>query len=228
MIRFTRASAVNKVKKLHFLLLYPLGKAPSQRFRFEQFIPFFVKEGYECTENIFYDNRTYSLLYKKGRRIILGLRIAQCFFRRCRHLFFIGKYDVIFIQRGAAPVGPPIFEWIIRYVYRKSIIYDFDDAIWINPLEQRSKWKRWLKGNAKVRHICKWSHTVVVGNGFLEMYAKKFSKNVYKIPTVVDTENKFSPAESPENKIPIIGWTGSHTTLPYLEAMEPVHPIIGI
>src|SRR5687768_14455204 len=111
-----------KKKKLHFLLVYPLNTAPSQRFRFEQFFPSFGKNGFACTVNCFYDEKTFASLYAKGGKLQLAARMVRCFLRRCGHLFTLATYDCILIQRGAAPFGPPIFEWVIRFLYRKPII----------------------------------------------------------------------------------------------------------
>ncbi len=212
---------MNEKKRFHFLLIYPLNTAPSQRFRFEQYFPLLEKKGIKYSTNCFYNASTFSELYGGGK-LKLGMRVLFCFFRRCIHLFSIGKYDRIFIQRGAAPFGPPFFEWIIHFLWRKEIIYDFDDAIWMPPEKKTSFLKRIIKAYHKVGTICKWSHTVVVGNEYLAAYARRFNENVIIIPTVVDTKNRFIPLELKKNNDPVvIGWTGSHTTLSYLEDLEP-------
>ncbi|MFC0775984.1 glycosyltransferase [Terrimonas alba] len=213
---------MGKIKKVHFLLIYPLHTAPSQRFRFEQFFPAFEKEGYLVSTNCFYDADTFSTLYTKGGKVKLAARMLICFLRRCLHLFTLSGYDCILVQRGAAPFGPPLFEWVIRYIYRKPIIYDFDDAIWLQPEKKISLLQRWVKSYSKVGKICRWSHTVVVGNQYLAEYANKFSKNVRIIPTVVDTDNRFVPVIQEKRDRLVIGWTGSHSTLPYLESLTPV------
>lgn len=205
----------------HFLLMYPLKTAPSQRFRFEQYFPLLKKHNIVFTTSSFYDHKTYSLLYLKRKRFLFVFRLIMCFFRRCKEMFFLRRYQFIFIQRAASPFGPPIFEWIIRFIYNKKIIYDFDDAIWM-PQFKTSAFGKWMKGYYKVRYICKWSHRVVTGNKYLFEYASKFSKKAYVIPTVVDTDN-FKPAVNIQLNNPIrIGWTGSHSTLLYLELLEPV------
>ena len=213
---------MDKIKKLHFLLVYPLHKAPSQRFRFEQFFPYLDKAGFDCSANCFYDEKTFSLLYIQKNKGRLAVRMLFCYLHRCAHMFTLSKYDYILIQRGAAPFGPPVFEWVIRYLYRKPIIYDFDDAIWLQPEKKPSRLRRWIKSSAKVGKICSWAHTVVTGNQYLAAYAGKFTHRVEMIPTVVDTEKTFTPGRLPQNKKTIIGWTGSHSTLPYLQQIEPV------
>lgn len=212
---------MSKIKKLHFLLVYPLGTAPSQRFRFEQFIPSFEQAGYACSANCFYDKKTFSQLYSKGSKLKLAGRMLTCFLRRCGHMMKLSQYDCILIQRGAAPFGPPVFEWIIRYIYRKPVIYDFDDAIWLQPEGKASVLAKLVKAYYKVRMICRWSKVTVVGNEYLAQYARQFSRNVVTIPTVVDTDKHYVPAPY-QSQQTTIGWTGSHTTLPYLESLETV------
>lgn len=205
----------------HFLLIYPLQTAPSQRFRFEQFFSLLNQHGIKFTTSSFYDEKTFSILYKNSNRLLLGLRLIGCFLRRCLHMFFLHRYQYIFIQRGASPFGPPVFEWIIRFIYRKPIIYDFDDAIWMSPQNKESPLSKWIKAYYKVKKICSWSQNVITGNQYLCNYAKQFSKSVYIIPTVVDTERFIPSVNNTKNPLSI-GWTGSHTTLPYLESLEPV------
>ena len=57
--------------------------------------------------------------------------VVRGFFKRIGDLFQLINFDYIFIYREAAPVGPPVFEFIICKILNKKIIYDFDDAIWI-------------------------------------------------------------------------------------------------
>jgi glycosyltransferase involved in cell wall biosynthesis len=197
-------------------------------------------------------------------------------------LFTISNYAYIFIHREAAPIGPPIFEWIIAKIFRKRIIYDFDDAIWIPNTSDQNKIAAVVKWHGKVSSIIKWSHKVSVGNAYLAEYARKYNRNVVINPTTIDTENGHnlvkdyswllnnipvanhqkeadhdkvdlmrqaqmqnkeeltapqppaSPSGSPEtpsnesSKVynrrskTIIGWTGSHSTLPYINEIIPI------
>jgi glycosyltransferase involved in cell wall biosynthesis len=119
-------------------------------------------------------------------------------------------------------MGPPIFEWIIAKVLRKKYIYDFDDAIWMpNYSQQHARFHR-MKAYWKIKHIIKWSHKVSAGNAFLVAYARNYCNNVVLIPTTIDTEHlHISPNKSASSEI-VIGWTGSHSTLPYLTVLLPV------
>ena len=116
------------------------------------------------------------------------------FTRRVRLLFKVSKFDKVFIHREATPVGPPWFEWVVAKVFRKPIIYDFDDAIWLpNSSKANEKLIGKFKNHGKTAKNCSWAKTVVVGNEFLAEYAREFCEDVRVIPTTVDTEGYHNP-----------------------------------
>jgi glycosyltransferase involved in cell wall biosynthesis len=130
----------------------------------------------------------------------------------------------VFIHREASPLGPPIFEWILTKVWRKKVVFDFDDAIWIPNTSQENKLAASLKAFWKIPKICKWVDTVAGGNDYLCNFAREQgAKNVLYLPTVVNTTNKYNQIKQHEEKAQVaIGWTGSHSTLKYLDALIPV------
>src|SRR5690606_26052851 len=142
--------------------------------------------------------------------------------RRWMLLFEIGAYDYIFIHREAAPLGPPVFEWLAAKVFKKKIIYDFDDAIWIPNTSKENKLAAWLKAFGKVKHICKWSYKISAGNQFLVNFAKQYNEHVVLMPTCVDTETGHKAVKTSFPDKPVVGWTGSHSTLFYLNEIMPV------
>ena len=79
-----------------------------------------------------------------------------------------------------------------------------------------------FKEELKVKLICKWSNKVVGGNEYLCNYAKHFNKNVVLIPTCVDVVNVHNQYKKPQEKKLVVGWTGSHSTLVYLDEIIPV------
>lgn len=151
--------------------------------------------------------------------------LVRGFVLRILHVFYTGRADFVFIHREAAPLGPPIFEWVIAKLFRKKIIYDFDDAIWMTDNVQESTFTRFLRHRSKVSSICKWSYRVSCGNTYLCTYAKHFSENVVLNPTTIDTEAIHNPTgypAKPASQFVEIGWTGSHSTLKYLKSIENV------
>ncbi len=135
------------------------------------------------------------------------------------------KADYVFIHREAAPLGPPVLEWLLAKVFRKKIIYEYDDAIWIPGGEKMSFIKKWLKATWKIKYIIKWSYKVAGGNEFLCNYARQYNSSVFFIPTVVDTEHgHFKQRDQHSSNKIVVGWTGTHTTLHNLEVIDGVIP----
>jgi glycosyltransferase involved in cell wall biosynthesis len=211
-------------KSILFLTPYPLKKAPSQRFRVESFFPVLMQNNFKVSIYPFLNENTWALLYLKGNLFLKTLGIARGFCKRWAQVFFkVPFYKYIFIHRESAPLGPPIFEWIIAKIYRKKIIYDFDDAIWIRNTSSANHFINWFKAFWKVKHICKWSYKIVVGNDYLYNYAVQFNEKVIKIPTAIDVDNGYDDRKKADVKEKVcIGWTGSHSTLKYLGEIVPV------
>jgi|SRR5688572_7017616 len=210
---------------IHFWVPYPVQVAPSQRFRVELFLPLLEKEGFRYELLTFLDKNAWDVLYQPGKGLIKAWGTLKGFFRRWVHLFRSLKADYIFLHREAAPVGPPVFEWLLVKVFRKKIIHEYDDAIWIPGGEEISFMKKILKATWKVKYIIRWSYKVVGGNDFLCEYAKQFNSSVIKIPTVVDTENNHHKLKNQHDaqKV-VVGWTGTHTTLHNLDEIELLIP----
>ncbi len=203
--------------KVLFLVPYPLHKAPSQRFRVELFEPYLQEAGIPYHIAPFMDDATWNSLYQKGSVFQKATGIIKGYLKRIKTCFIdVHQYKYVFVHREAAPLGPPVFEWIIAKLWRKKMIYDYDDAIWIPNTSNENKLAAWLKCFWKVKRICKWSYKVVGGNDYLCKYARQYSNNVVRIPTCVDMERMHNAIKQHGDHKPVVGWTGSHSTLPYI------------
>ncbi len=205
-----------------FLVPYPLGVAPSQRFRFEQYFSALEKNSISFVVVPFLDDKVWDVLYAKGNFGHKIFAVLKGFVKRYLLLFSLSKYDYIFIHREAAPVGPPLLEWLIAKVFRKKIIFDFDDAIWIPNTSESNKIFSILKFYGNTKSICKWAYKVSCGNEYLCNFAKEFNSNVVYNPTTIDTENYHNKTRQTANSKLVIGWTGSHSTVQYLNDLIPV------
>jgi glycosyltransferase involved in cell wall biosynthesis len=210
--------------KILFLIPYPIGESPSQRFRFEQYFKILVQNGHSFDHQSFLDSEDWKLFFQKGRSVIKIFFLVKGFFKRVSVLLKLSDYSIIFIHREVTPIGPPVFEWIISNIFKKKIIYDFDDAIWLTDRKNESIILKTLKWRSKVKSICRWSYKVSCGNEYLYSYSQQFNKQVLYNPTTIDTENLHNPSlHKIDNEIKIIiGWTGSHSTLKYLNDLEPI------
>lgn len=163
-------------------------------------------------------------MYQSGNYFSKISAIASGYLRRLFLLLHVSQYDFIFIHREATPAGPPIIEWLLAKIFRKKIIYDFDDAIWLTDKSDESFFERKLRWRSKVGSICKWSYKISCGNEYLASYARWFNKKVIVNRTTIDTLHMHNPdiyTRSIHNAL-TIGWTGTHSTLKYLEGLLPV------
>ena len=122
------------------------------------------------------------------------------------------SYDVIFLQRKLVP---RFFFKILR-ILSKKIIYDFDDAIFLDSNGKISNHK--LK---KFSYICSNSDLIFAGNDFLKNYANKFNKKTFLIPTCLDISKYILPVKKDKNFFDLV-WIGSKSTSKYLIEIIPL------
>lgn len=224
--------------KILFLTPYPIGYAPSQRFRFEQYFRLLLENGIAYDVQSFLDEDAWQILYKPGFIFSKVLGVIRGFARRIKMLFRVRNYQYIFIHREASPIGPPVFEWMLARFLKKRVIYDFDDAIWLPNTSETNRLAGRFKCHSKVEAICRWSYKVSCGNDYLREFASQFNVNVILNPTTIDTEglhvnapdsnaqsirvNSEPETISDTHQKVMIGWTGTHSTLYYLQPLLPL------
>lgn len=209
-------------KRIFILAPYPMDEAPSQRFRFEQYLSQLEERGHRIEFHPFLNRATWKALYREGSFFQKSIGMLGSFIRRFVLLFSLRKADVVFIHREASMIGPPIFEWIIARVLRKKFIYDFDDAIWLpNYSESNARFHR-LKNYGKVRKIMRWADKISAGNAYLRDFALQYNRHVEIIPTTIDLVHVHNTPSKHDQYPPNIVWTGSHTTMAYLSEFLPI------
>ena len=204
-----------------FLFPYPPDDAPSQRFRFEQYMPLLSAQGIEIRVQPFWSPAAWKILYKEGYFLRKVAGFIGGNIRRCYALILAMRCEFVFIHRECAPIGPPIFEWLLSRVLRKRIIYDFDDAIWLPNTSHENRIAAFFKWHQKVKSICAWSWKVSCGNQFLADFARSVNQHVIVNPTTIDTK-RHQPVSVKKKRITVIGWTGTHSTLQYLDEVITV------
>lgn len=172
----------------------------------------------------FFSQKAYRRVYQSGNLLSKIYGITESYLKRASLLFRLSPYEFVFIHREATPAGPPIIEFVIAKLFKKKIIYDFDDAIWLTDRNDEPLLFHWIRCRWKVGRICSWSHRISVGNEYLAQYARKFNRHTVVNPTTIDTLTLHTPraSENPQKDHVTIGWTGSHSTLKYLGHIVPV------
>src|SRR5262249_12257308 len=97
-----------KTKRILFIVPYPAGSAPSQRFRFEQYFDLLLARGFEYDVKPFLSKNAWSILYKKKSTLSKIGAVLAGMFRRVGLLTRMSRYGWIFIHREGTPIGPPV------------------------------------------------------------------------------------------------------------------------
>lgn len=208
-------------KRVLILLPYPPGRAPSQRFRIEHFTSLINEEVGEVTLAPFLDQSTWDIFYRKGQIGKKAWGLLKGYLRRYRLLLRVKRYDMIWIHRETAPMGLPVLAWCIAKLWKVPYIFEFDDAIWMKNVSAGNRLFSFLKPHRNAIYLMRNSRTNACGNAWLTDFAKTHNANSVCIPTVVDTRSVHNREQNQATNRPVIGWTGSHSTLKYLELIAP-------
>lgn len=197
----------------------PYDISPGQRYRLEQWEPFLRERGVEITYAPFADEELQALLYKPG---LIGRKLqltARSLGRRLATVRQAREFDLVYIFREAALLGPPIFEKLIHQ-RGVPIVFDFDDAIFVSYRSPANGYLSYLKFASKTKAVCRIAAHVMVGNPYLAEYAKQVNDRVTVVPSTIDTEKYRVPDRKEKNGPLVIGWTGSHSTVQHLDTLK--------
>lgn len=193
--------------------------SPGQRYRIEQWEPLLSARGVEIDYHSFEDEELHALIYKAGNLKQKLRLVARAFARRMALVRRIKEYDAVYVFREAALLGPPIFERLIHRS-RVPLIFDFDDAIFVAYRSPSNGYLSYLKFPAKTRTICRLATHVMAGNPYLADYAREVNSQVTIVPTTIDTEKYLMDETKTVSDPPVIGWSGSYSTVQHLDTLR--------
>ena len=214
-------------KKILVLCPFPQGVAAGQRLKYEQYFDRWRSNGWEVNVSPFMDKKLWKVAYKQGYFISKLVGVLKGYMRRLFDLYNIPKYDLIYIFMNVTPFFTSSFERIVRFL-SKSIIYDIEDNIHTyqkysskfdpNPISKFIKWP------GKVNYLIRTSDHVITSSPFLNEDCLKINKkkSCSYISCSLDT-NRFQPRSFFSNdKIVVIGWTGTYSSKQYLDQLRAV------
>lgn len=219
-------SRVAGKNRILILCPYPHGSAASQRFRFEQYIPALRARGFEIRQESFWDEATWRILYTPERPLRKAAATIMGFARRLMLVARAGSYDFVFIHLEAAPLGPPLIEWLIMLL-GKRIIYDIDDAIFLPRTSRANRVVSFFRFRSKVGFITKHSYKVIAVNPFLRDWALKYNEAVQVVPTTIDPDYHRPSAAAPARPRTVLGWTGTRATAPFLNLIRDALAVLA-
>lgn len=208
-------------KKILVLCPSPFGTNPGQRLKYEQYFESWKEAGYDVTVSSFQTQRFWDIIYKPGHIPEKIFWTIFGYLRRLLDLFRIPFYDGLYIFMSVTPFGPPIFETLVATL-NKKIIFDVEDMAFMPNASEANKWIVKLKGSTKYFYLMKKAKFVITSSVGLTEFVKKYNENAIDITATFNTD-RFLPVKDFSNKeVTTIGWTGSHSTVPYLHILDNV------
>jgi len=204
------------------LASYPV-EAAATRYRVYQFVKPLAERGINLTVRPFLDSDAFARLYQSRQIMQTALGFSVSAVRRFGDVFSARDADVLFVQREAMTLGPPVIEWLATKVGRCPMVLDLDDATYVSYTSPTyGRLGKTLKWFSKTDDLIRWAQVVTCGNRVIAEYVTGKGTPARIIPTVVDT-NVFRPAKPDRDGSPlIIGWVGTHSTYPFLKSIFPV------
>jgi glycosyltransferase involved in cell wall biosynthesis len=198
-------------------------EAAATRFRLVQLSAPLAQRGIDLTIHPFLDADTYSTLYDRTAWLRTTRGLLKAAGRRLRDVKQARDYDCLLVQREAMLFGPPLVETLAsRGRSHLPLVLDLDDATYVaydSPTYGR--FARWLKWPAKTDRLIDMAAMVTCGNNTVADYVTARGTPATIVPTVVDLDTWMPRPRQRNNTPPVIGWIGSHSTFPYLEAIAP-------
>lgn len=192
---------------------------PGQRYRLEQWEPHLRKRGVEITYQPFETPALNRVLYQAGQTRTKIAEVLRAFRQRAAGLRRVRDFDVVYVFREAALLGPAWFESRLA-ASGVPFVFDFDDAVFVAYKSPANGYLSYLKFPAKTKKICALAAHVTAGNPYLADYACAVNPNVTVIPTTIDVEKYQPHYRTAPPAVPVIGWSGSFSTLQHLDTLR--------
>lgn len=197
--------------------------APSTRFRVDQYRPFLARQGIELAYSFLFDKQEYQAIRSSEGTLLKGTRFLRALARRRKVLRSRLDADLVWIEREIAPALGGVFRSALDGL-TVPIVYDFDDAVYLPRPGGHPLLGKLNAPALQTVDLCSRAHTVFAGNSVLADFAEEHSDRVMILPTVINTDRflpgpdvAWDPRSTPSpGDPPVIGWVGSHSTLPYL------------
>ena len=210
--------------RILILCPFPVGVAAGQRLKYEQYLDDWRLAGWSVTPSPFMDDALWKVVYEPGHFWAKVIGTLKGVARRWRDLARIRRYDVVYVYISASPIGTTLLERLTRWG-AKRLIYDIEDNILdgsgagrsINPIASL------FRSTGKARLLTSTADEVITASPFLVERCRMLNANnrCTLIPPSVDT-NRFVPGIHDPANVPVIGWTGTFSSQPYLDLLRPV------
>ncbi len=212
---------MNKKKKILVICPHPENIAPGQRLKYEQYFDNWRQNGYEIKVSPFFSGRMQSILYGKANYIEKIYWVFHAYLKRIKEMFTLRQYDLVYIFLWVTPFGYPVMERLYLRI-NPHVVYDIDDAIFMKAESVVNRAADFLRGRSKPFFLMKKAQHVIACTPFLTEVAATYNLNVTDISSTINTDT-YLPVNTYQNDhIPVLGWSGSHSTSQFLYLLKDV------
>lgn len=199
------------------------SRAASSRYRILQYTEGLRRAGIDIEFSPLLGNAYLDASYKGEKYSYSALFLD--YFRRMTKLIGQKRYDLAIVQAELFPFMPGLID---ADIFRIPYIYDFDDSFHLKYTLERFKGISFLLADKFVPVISR-SSAVLAGNQYLADFAKGLNRQVYVLPTVVDTNRYVAKARtSCGGGVFTVGWIGSPSTSVYLSQLHSPLSRLGL
>jgi glycosyltransferase involved in cell wall biosynthesis len=210
--------------KVLFLTKYPPDGA-SSRYRVYQYLPFLDAAGIGYHVQPFMSPAMYALVNAPGRRLRKAGHSLAALLRRLAQLWRCGRYDLVFLQREALPLGPPLMERLLRR-WRIPTIFDYDDALFIVKASTHNSFVDRFKSGARTEEVFGLVDCVLAGNDWLRERAAAHGAAARTLHVAEDLQRCMRRPPHRNAETLTLGWLGSPSTEKYLDLLrEPLRAL---
>lgn len=207
--------------KVLALASYPI-EAAATRYRLAQFVDPLAERGITLTICPFLDSKLFASLYQWGQLPRTAFGLMRAGLKRLKDVLAAQRADVLLVQREAMNFGPPLLEWLSARALNRPMVLDLDDATYISYTSPTyGRLGSAFKWFGKTDDLIRWASVVTCGNRSIAEYVRGKGKRAVIIPTVVDTDCFRPLARTDEDRLPVLGWVGTHSTFPFLQSIFP-------
>ncbi len=193
--------------------------SPGQRYRIEQWEPWLLREGITLDYAPFSTPELAALLKCSGRTLSKAVGVVRALARRISDSRRASAYDLVYVFREGSLLGPALAERLLG-PSGPPVVYDFDDAVWMNYVSPANGYFAYLRSPGKTAKLCRIARHVIVGNAYLQRYAARHNPTVTIVPSTIDTGRYPYRGVRRTPDRPVLGWTGSYSTGRYLELVK--------
>lgn len=209
------------MKRILVICPAPEGVYPSQRLKYEQYFEHWKENDYSITIAPFMSMKLWALIYKKGYYFAKVILTIWGYLHRIYDILRAPYYDLVYVHLWVTPFGASAYERLLKLA-NPHMVYDIDDAVYKGHKSKSNWFIAWMKGKKKIFTLMKIAKHVIVCTKYLEEEALKYNDNVTDISSTFDT-NRFTPVKNYDGGDKItLGWTGSHSTMPFLHLLDNV------